>query len=131
MLGAIAVPAVDAGDLDAVSFAAHLVRPGPTIAPDVPARVAYEPAITTDAPRVPAVDRDGAPGLAGTAIAGRRELENITIRAGASWSSETLWAPSGPAGKRTTSPRAAVSSPSGVRTVTSPSSTSSHSSAYS
>jgi CBS-domain-containing membrane protein len=48
------------GDLDPASSAVHLARPGPTIAPDAPAREGYEVAIATPALRVPVVDRDGA-----------------------------------------------------------------------
>jgi CBS-domain-containing membrane protein len=47
------------GDLDPTRSAAHLARPGPTIAPDAPAHAGYKLAIATQAHRVPVVDRDG------------------------------------------------------------------------
>ena len=47
------------GDLDATRPAAHLARPGPTIAPEARADAAYQLAIATEAHRVPVVDHDG------------------------------------------------------------------------
>jgi CBS-domain-containing membrane protein len=47
------------GDLDPTSSAAHLARPGPTIAPDAPAHTGYQLAVATQAHRVPVVDRHG------------------------------------------------------------------------
>src|SRR4051794_7134312 len=54
--------------------------------------------------------------------------ERMTTRHGASASLRTWCAPSGPAGKQTTSPARSTSSPSGVRTVGVPERTMSHSS---
>jgi CBS domain-containing protein len=48
------------GELDPTGFAAGVARPGPTVAPDAPARAGYELAIATDARRVPVVDGNGA-----------------------------------------------------------------------
>ena len=77
-----------------------------------------------DADRVAVrVDRD--------CVALRPRRENSNVLAGASLRFMILCAPSGPAGKRTSSPRSNVCSPSGVRTTTVPSTTSSHSSSYS
>jgi CBS domain-containing protein len=45
--------------LDAGRVAAELARPGPTIAPDAPARTGHELAIAGGALRVPVVDRNG------------------------------------------------------------------------
>jgi CBS-domain-containing membrane protein len=47
------------GDLDPTRSAAHLARPGPTIAPDAPAFAGYKLAVATEAHRVPVVDRHG------------------------------------------------------------------------
>jgi CBS domain-containing protein len=47
------------GDLDPSTSAADLARPGPTIAPDAPARAGYELAVATPAQRVPVVGPDG------------------------------------------------------------------------
>lgn len=47
------------GDLDPTRPAAGLAHPGPTVAPDAPARTGYELAVATDALRVPVVAHDG------------------------------------------------------------------------
>jgi CBS domain-containing protein len=47
------------GDIDADRAAAQLARPGPVIAPEAPASTGHQLALTTDALRVPVVDRDG------------------------------------------------------------------------
>jgi membrane protein len=66
-----------------------------------------------------------------TDTASPRDVEKSNVLAGASLRFMTLCAPAGPAGKRTRSPRSRVCSPSGTRTTTVPSTTSSHSSSYS
>ncbi|HEY6525241.1 MAG TPA: CBS domain-containing protein [Solirubrobacteraceae bacterium] len=48
-----------AGPLDAGRAAAEVARPGPTIAPDAPARTGHELAIAGGALRVPVVDGGG------------------------------------------------------------------------
>jgi CBS domain-containing protein len=47
------------GDLDPNGPAAGIARPGPTVAPDAPARAGYDLAVATDVRRVPVVDGDG------------------------------------------------------------------------
>ena len=48
-----------AGDIDADRAAAQLSHNGPVIAPDAPASVGHQLALSTDALRVPVVDHDG------------------------------------------------------------------------
>ena len=54
--------------------------------------------------------------------------DGIANRAGSDDAFRTAWAPGSPGGKQTTSPVRSVRSPAGVRTVTSPATTISHSS---
>ncbi len=48
-----------AADVDGSQRAAELARHDPVVAPDAPARTGHELALSTDALRVPVVDRDG------------------------------------------------------------------------
>ena len=66
-----------------------------------------------------------------TDSAGTRALENIIILAAESLGSSPCAPRAGPAGKHTRSPRSSAASPSGVRSTSVPSRTSSHSSSYS
>ena len=47
------------GELDPAGPAAAVARPGPTVAPDAPARAGSELAVATDLRRVPVVDGEG------------------------------------------------------------------------
>lgn len=48
-----------AGELDPERPASQLARRGPIVAPDAPARTGHELALSTEALRVPVVDREG------------------------------------------------------------------------